>query len=202
MMPTKLFKSAILLVILASCNNNRAQQQPQQAIPKALEEKSSSYELVSKRSYDDLVERLYSELVSKDSELKKLEGKIDELNESRTDSTESFQKFHGKNQSFFSAAETHVAGIKDSLIREKIKNLVAGQLTKYNSRIATQQQLLAQIETNQMAISDLHTVLKIVRTLPIIDKYQREQLPKATSLQGYLKHQEATIILADSLSKK
>ena len=192
----------ILALTLASCNDNRTQDKPKQETPKALEDKSSSYEIISKRGNDDLLESLYNELVSKDIELKKLEDRIDELNKSKSDTTELFDKYNGKNQSFFSSADRHVSEIKDSLVREKMKNIVALQLTKYNSKIARHNELLKLIETKQMTISDLHNVLKIFRTLPLIDKYQKENLPNTNSFEGYIKQQEETIKLADTLSKK
>lgn len=83
-----------------------------------------------------------------------------------------------------------------------MKVLVATQLTKYNSRIARHSEFLNLIEAKQMTISDLHNVLKIIRTLPLIDKYQRDNLPKTKSLEGYIMRQEETIQLADTLSKK
>lgn len=96
-MTTKIFISAILVLTLASCNNSDTQDTPKQETPKALEDKSSSYELSLRKGHDDLVESLYDEILSKDIELKKLEDKIDELNRSKMDTTESFDKFNGKN---------------------------------------------------------------------------------------------------------
>lgn len=186
---------------LVSCDN-RQQDKPKQETPKALEDKSASYEIVSKRSYDDLVESLYTELLTKDIDLKKLEDKIDELRKSKSDTTELFDNFIEKNQSYFSSADRHVLEIKDSLLRDKIKNLVAIQLTKYNSRIVRHKELLKLIETKQMTISDLHNVLKIVRTLPLIDKYQKDNIPNTKSFEGYIKQQETVIKLADTLAKK
>ena len=201
-MTTKLYIATILVLTLVSCDNNCTQDKPKQETPKALEDKSSSYEIVSQRGNDDLVESLYNELVSKDPDLKKLEDKIEDLNESKTDSTELIDKFNGKNESYFASADRHVSDIKDSLAREKIKNLLANQLTKYNSGIARHKELLKLIETKQMTIADLHNVLKIVRTLPLIDKYQKDNLPDTKSLEAYIKQQEQTIKLADTLSKK
>ena len=200
-MTTKTF-TAILLVTLVSCSDNRTQDTPKQETPKALEDKSSSYEIVSKRGYDDLVESLYSELVNRDIALKRLEDKIDELNESKNDTTELFAKFNGKNQSYFNSVDRHVSNIKDSLLRDKMKSLVSAQLTKYNTRIARHDELLKIIEAKQMTISDLHNVLKIVRTLPLIDKYQRDNLPNTKPFEGYIKRQEETIHFADTLTKK
>jgi len=200
-MTTKIFISTILVLTLVSCDN-RQQDKPKQETPKALEDKSSSYEIVSKRSYDDLVESLYTELLTKDIDLKRLEDKIDELRKSKSDTTELFDNFIEKNQSYFSSADRHVSEIKDSLLRDKIKNLVAIQLTKYNSRIVRHNELLKLIETKQMTISDLHNVLKIVRTLPLIDKYQKDNIPNTKSFEGYIKQQETVIKLADTLAKK
>ena len=201
-MTTKIFISTILVLTFASCDNTRIQDNPKQETPKALEDKSSSYELVSKRGYDDLVESLYNELVTKDIDLKKLEDKIDELNKSKNDTTELFDKYDGKNQSYFSSADRHVVDIKDSLLRNKMRIIVTNQLSKYNSRIGKHNELLKIIDAKQMTISDLHNVLKIVRTLPLIDKYQKDNLTDTKSFEGYIKQQEKAIQLVDTLSKK
>jgi hypothetical protein len=201
-MTTKIFISTILVLTLASCNNTRTKDKPKQETPKALEDKSSSYELVSKRGYDDLVESLYNELVSNNIELKQLEDKIDELNKSKGDSTELFDKFNETNQSYFNAADRHISEIKDSLLRDKMKVLIANNSTKYNSSIARHKELIKIIEAKNLTISDLHIILKIVKTIPLIEKYQSDNLPTTKSFEGFIKRQDGTIKLADTLSKK
>lgn len=186
---------------LASCNNTRTQDKPKQETPKALEDKTSSYELVSKRGYDDLVESLYSELVSKNIDLKKLENKIDDLNNSKNDTTNLFDKYNEKNQSYFNAANGHIAEIKDSLLRDKMRNLISKNLTRYNSTIVKHKDLLEIIETKNLTISDLHNILKIIKTLPLIQKYQHDNLPSIKPFEGYIKRQDETIKLADTLTK-
>ena len=201
-MTTKIFISTILVLTLVSCDNTRTQDKPKQETPKALEDKTSSYELLSKRGYDDLVESLYNELVSKNIDLKKLEDKIAELNKSKNDTTNLFDKFNEKNQSYFNAANRHIAEIKDSVLRDKMKILIANNLTKYNSSIARHNELLKTLEGKSLTILDLHNILKIVRTLPLIEKYQSDNLPNIKSFEGYIKQQDETIKLADTLTKK
>lgn len=201
-MTTKIFISTIIVLTLASCDNNRTQDKPKQETPKALEDKSSSYEIVSKRGYDDLVESLYNELVSKNIDLKQLEEKIDDLNKSKGDTTNLFDKFNQKNQSYFSSADRHISEIKDSLLRDKMKVLIANNLTKYNKSIARHEELLKVVEAKNLTISDLHNILKIVRTLPLIEKYQRDNLPNTKSIEGIIKRQDEVIKLADTLAKK
>jgi hypothetical protein len=201
-MTTKIFLSTILAFILVSCDDTQIQDKPQQATPKALED-NSSFEIVSKgRRSDDLVESLYNELVSKDVELKRLEVKMNDLNSSKYDSIKLFDKFNGKIQSYFGSIDRNVLEIEDSLLRDKMKLLIASNLTKYNSRIAKHNELLKTLAINEIRISDLHTVLKIVKTLPVIEKYQQNNLPTTRQLEGFVKQQDQTINLADTLIKK
>jgi hypothetical protein len=193
-----LFMSMVLTIIL-SCNNSRPQ--PQQETPKALDEKEKSYSLVTKRGYDeDILESLYSELVDKTPELKKLEEDIDILNGSKGDSLEAFTNFDSKNDRYYNSAGIHAQGIKDSLLRQKMKNLIQASLTNYNSLTARHNNLLNSIESKQATLSDVHTALKIVRTLPVIAKYQKNSLPDTKSLEGYSQKLSKTITEAEKLS--
>ena len=203
-MTTRIFTLAILILTITSCNNNHTQDKPKQEIPKALEDKSSSNDFLSKRSqgYGDLVENLYNELVSKNVDLKKLEDKIDDLDESKNDTTNMFAKFNEKNQAYFSSVDSHILEIKDSLLRDKMKVLIANNLEKYNTSIVRHNELLKIMEGKHLTISDLHNILKIVKTLPLIEKYQKDYLPSTKSFEGYIKQQEETIKVIDTLTKR
>jgi hypothetical protein len=199
---TKIFISAILVLLLVSCHNNRVQDKPKPETPKALEDNSSSYEIIPKRGNIDIIESLYGELLTKNADLKKLEDKIEELNKSKADTTNLFDKFNEKNQSYFRSANRHIEEIADSTLRDKMKVLIANNLIKYNSSIERHNEFLKVIESKRLAISDLHNILKIVKTLPLIDKYQSENIPNTKPFEGYIKQQEEAIKLADTLSKK
>jgi hypothetical protein len=201
-MKTKFFLSFVFVLTLASCGNNGAHDQPNQVTPQALENKNSSYEIGSKRGSEDLIESLYNELVMKDINLRKLEEKISELNGSKHDSTLSFGKFDERNQSYFNSAKRHIAEIEDSLLREKFRVLIANNFTVYNTSIAGHKELLKLIEDKGMTISDLHNMLKIIKTLPLIETFQKENLPSTQPLKGYVKNQDQAINLADTLTKK
>lgn len=200
-MTTKTFISAILIFILVSCNNTSTQDKQKQETPKALQEDGGSYKIVSKRNYDDLVEILYTELVSKDNNLKSMENKIDQLLEMRNDSTKPFNQYNSKNISYYGSAERHVSRIQDSALRSKLQAMVAVNLANYNSKIAGHNQLIEIIKAKEITITDLHTVLKIVKTMPLIEKYQNDNLPAKKPFEGYIKEQDETIKLIDSLSR-
>ncbi|MBC9913056.1 hypothetical protein [Chitinophaga varians] len=194
--------SAIFAFILTSCGNNHTSDKPQQEAPKALEDKNS-FEVASKLRYsEDLMEDLYNELASKDVELKRLEEQINDLNSSKHDSLKLFERFDQKIQSYFRSADNQALKIKDSLLREKMKILIAGTLAKYDLGSAKHHDLLKTIPINDAKISDLHTVLRIVRTLPVVEKHQQDNLPTTRQLEGFIRQQQQTINLIDTLIKK
>jgi hypothetical protein len=125
--------STIIFLTITSCTDSQSHDNEQQETPKALEDKSSSYEIVSKRGDGDLVESLYNELAEKTTALKELENKIDNLSRSEGDSTEVFAKFNTKNNSYYNATDRHIEQIKDTLLRDSMKKLIAGSLAKYNT---------------------------------------------------------------------
>jgi hypothetical protein len=165
--------SAFIFLALVSCNNNsRIESKPNQEIPKALDNEKSSYDIVSKRGWsEDMVESLYSELSEKTLELSQLEDKIENLRKSKGDSMEIFNQYNQKNQAYFNSVNGHIEQIKDGVLKDKMKALIANNLSKYNSKISPNLDLLKAIESKNATMNDLHSVLKITRTLPLIEKY-------------------------------
>lgn len=199
-MKTSMIVLTSIFLFLASCNNSRTPDNHNE-MPKALDDKNS-YEIISKRGPDDLVESLYAELVDKTSELKSLENRIQNIKKNKSDSTALFDKYNRKNQAYFSSVNSHIGQIKDSLLKDKMNSLIASSLAKYNSKILRHTGLLNSIDTKITTLNDLHIILKIVRTLPVIEKYQAINTPTTTSLEAFSKHLDETLKIADSLSKK
>ena len=187
------------LLLLAACGNPPVQDTSQPKPPEALTDKSS-FDIKSRG--DDLVERLYGELSNNTPELKQFENQLEHLTKSRSDSTESFDKFNGKNRSYFDAANIHIAQIKDSVLREKTKALIHAGLTRYDSKISKHRDMLDLINKKTASLEDLHIVLKIARTLPLLEKYQADNLPTTKPMDGYLKQLDKVLQSADTLIRK
>ena len=198
----KLFYIAILFIAIASCNNNRqpvAESTPQQ-IPKAFKEESSS--LISKRSYEgDVIEELYNELLEKDKTLGALEDGIEKIKDNSKDSASAFNTFDSRNISFYSSATGHLGTIKDSVLKERIKLLVDNSLTQYKTKIAIHNNLLSSINSKDITLDDLHFVLKLTKTLAVMEKYQSGNLPSAKPLEEISKAYDKVISKTDALTK-
>lgn len=194
----------IISFIVLSCNQSTKNDAPKPETPKALQEKNSTAELYSKsRGYDsDLVESLYSELTEKDPELQNLEKMIIELNDQKEDSAKTFNAFHNKNTQYYQSGDHHVLQIKDSILRQKIKAILDNSLSAYNNKVQHHKDLLEILLTKDAYLDDMHTALKIVKTLPVMHKYQKESFPSPKSIEGVIKRYDRTIQNTDSLIKK
>jgi hypothetical protein len=201
-MTIRIFLAAAIFTGLTSCTKKSKQANPKQQTPAALNQERS-YGFISKRSSAvNLVDQLYDELVEQDSTLKRLEDYIDHLQNSQADSAKGINNFKGKMGNYYSNAALEVKSIQDSVLREKIKILLTRNIERYNSRVEKNNDLLKTINNKDVSISDLHTALKITRTLPVVEKYQKQTLPATKPLDGYIKQQDKTLGLLDTLLEK
>lgn len=191
----------IVMLIFIACNNQQ-DNAPTPETPKALEKNTSDEISISKRMPDDLVESLYKEQIDKTPALKDLEQKIDQLSQGKGDSTASFYKYDEKNQSYYNAASNHLHQVKDSLLRKKLESLIAASLTSYNTKSSRHTSLIATIDPKTSTLNDLHTMLKVVRTLPLMEQYQKDHLPSTQPIENYLRQLDGSIQLTDTLMKK
>lgn len=191
-----------VLIVISSCNTSPKPQPQQKDVPKALTEKDGSFGIVSKRNPDDLVESLYNELADKSPALKDLEFKIDQVQESKRDSIESFNEFNGKNNSFYNSANNQIGRMNDSVLKEKVRILIESSVKQYDISVQPYHDLLKSVDQKTATLNDLHTILKITRTLPVIEKYQKESRPGIQSIKGYTKQLDEVIKITDTLIKK
>lgn len=196
----KIFIYGIVICTAFSCKDAEKQTNDKET-PAALQD-DKSYNIVSKRGSEDLIENLYADAVSKDSALKKLDASIHEIRDGKSDSLKKFDIYDGKNQDYFASAKSHVKGIKDSLLRTSLTALIAKNLEEYNTSISSHQKLVKSIDTKMISLNDLELALKISRTFPLIKKYQKENLPDQKSILNLTQKIDQTIKVADTLYKK
>lgn len=202
-MKSTIIYSALLVLVIVSCNSKRENTSKTTEMPKALEEKTAFSSDSYSRNSEDLLEDLYQELAAKTPDLTALDKEINELNNSKSDSSKSFYEYNSKNESYYSTAKNRIANsIKDSLLRQKISSLLENSLHKYKTSTAKHNALLANIDSSDTSLSDLYLALKITKTLPIIEQYQQQHLPSTKPLEGYLQQQQKTIKKIETNLKK
>jgi len=131
-----------------------------------------------------------------------LETQIENLAESKSDSAASFNHYNNKNNSYYQAAGNHLAQVKDTVLKQKIKQLIESSASRYNRSVTKHNGLLQSIDMKYATLTDLHIILKITRTLPLIEKYQEDAFPSTASLERYWRQLDKAVKYADTLSKK
>lgn len=145
------------------------------------------------------MESLYGELAGQDAGLKQLETTLDALDQGKEDAAGSFHQFDKKSRSYYRAADQHANIVSDSLLKDRVKKLLEDYLAKYNVVTKKHQELLKTIDAKTTKLADLHAVLKIVKTLPVIEKYQKDNRPGIASLERYSNKQDGAIDEANKL---
>jgi hypothetical protein len=195
-----LFALVILLSanIFISCNNGRTSPRPDAShdtvviVPKALDDESKAAGFIRKSSLsENLVDEMYAELVNTKPKLHKIEEQIDLVNQN--DSLTTFRNYNAKSDNYYSSAKMIAENISDSSIKKKALDLIATSAEKYKHTTSSLDSLRKTILGKEKDISNLHEYLKIVSTLPLMEKYQQDKLPSEKTLKDKIKNQDEVI---------
>ncbi|HRI25749.1 MAG TPA: hypothetical protein PLZ45_13820 [Ferruginibacter sp.] len=190
-------------LIVLSCTHREKNHDFTPDTPKALKEESSSSGILTKKRYeDDLVETLYGELMEKDPQLKQLEKTAIDLDNQRIDSAMEFNAFDNKNSQYYRAGDQHLQRIQDSVLGQRIRAILDNSLAAYRSSSQYHKNLIETLTAKNLKLDDLRTALKIVKTIPLIEKFQKENLPSAKPLEKVNNRFDKAIEKADSLMNK
>ena len=192
-----------MLLTLVACNNSpkKDNKEQKQETPVALQEEKS-FNVISKREDADIMESLYNELADKTPDLKELESNLNSLSAGKSDSIKYFSRYNEKNESYYNSADGHLKQISDTILRKKLKSLIASSLAMYNAKISRHSELLKSIDKKGITLNDLHEILIISKTLPLIEKYQNDNLPSTKSITGFSKQLDRLIQTENSLLEK
>jgi len=182
-----LFASALALSIL-SCKENKSRNAPavENAVDNAESSVSGSFE--SYRN-ENMVDKIYSELIKNNKNLKALDDKIVKLYEENRKVQAMYAETLHKSESFYMDALNKASSIKDSLLKQQLEKEIKISSDQYDLRISKVKELIARIDKNGDDITSLYTAFKIRKTLPEIEKYQKSHPLKTDSLESFIKQQ-------------
>ncbi|HEX2607493.1 MAG TPA: hypothetical protein VHK91_08940 [Flavisolibacter sp.] len=180
----KSFLVSVTFLLLVSCDGPRyPPDASKKETPTALKTESSAYSY--KRGPSDLVDALYQEEANQSKDLTEIEALLEEAFASKSDSLETFDTYTSQNTAYYLSAHEHMNSMKDSLLRQRMSQLVEANRAAYLTRVAELHALNEGIDQKREQIDDLHQALKLTTTLAIISKFQKESLPDARPLKNY-----------------
>lgn len=169
---------AILSILLVfSCNENKSENNNSEVQnPEALQD-DIKLKSLTKRGVN-LIDELYAELVEINPELKKLETELETFQETPSETQNIFFNYNGKSNQYYGNATGFANQISYSISKKRIIALIKKSNEKYDSQSKEINELVKEISNSQNSIQGNHNILKIVLTIPLIEKYQKENLPK------------------------
>jgi len=191
----------IISVILFSCNGKtEINEANKQEIPKALQDNFSEVKSYSRSS--DLSEELYQELVEETPSLKKLEDDIIDYQNKCNEAKEPFNKYNNNSNNYYSSSKYKAESISDSTLKNKILTIISESNNKYNNKISEHTSLLSLISKGDATLNDQHLAMKILLTIPIIEKYQDNNKTDLKELLKMKNDQSKLIEQVKSLTPK
>ena len=194
------------LVVLAteSCTTGSAKEKtPRYEAPKALQDENKmDVSIETKRSFrNDIVEDLYQELLEKDPALRKLEEDIKRTDKEYDTANEKFEEYNRKSFNYYSDAGLKLRSINDSTIKKRIADILENSKKIYESKTGHVKNLLKYAEVKSISKNDYYLLLKIIKTLPEIEKYQTQAIPDKKTTETIISHYNKIITKAETLSR-
>lgn len=171
---------ALLTVALFACGRTTT---PEDAVPRALQDPSVVEEIAEdvKSSYprmgygDDLVQKLFADVLEKDTALSALLGRLDAQREQHGDTMRAYERFVTLNDAYYGSVERHATGLTDSTARKGQLGRLAQSRMAHDARLAPCVTLQNDYAASASRATDLITLIKLQRTLLLMEEYQRKE---------------------------
>jgi len=184
----KIFIASTLFLMIFSCNESKNENKP--LVENAVDNTNSSIESSFSSGRDDnMIDKIYSEIIKNDKKLSALDDRMVKIYEKQRKTLEQYDNILNKSKSYYRDANYQANSIIDSLLKHQIENQIKISSEKYNVRIKNVKTLISQLTKNTERMNDYYTAFKIRKTLPEIEKYQNAHPLKTDSLENFINKQ-------------
>lgn len=128
----------------------------------------------------DLVDELYFQAVKQNNNLEAIEEGIEKFYKKKSEAMEKYNSFTAYNSRYYSDARANANNIADTSTRKKAFEIITKGETRYRSKLAGWQSIITSLNKNEKELSDLHNLLKILVTEPMMEKHQQNNLPESS----------------------
>ena len=160
---------------------------------------SSAKDYVRGKRYS-VLEVYYKDVLENNEDLQKLLADWKKIQEGVGGLNKDYAQFSHKVQSYYQEAEALAKGIKDSTLAKSVVAAIQQSEQLYEQKIAEVNDERSQCEQMEDAMQTQQIVLKVLLTLPYIEKYQAATDLQEAEYQAFLKKYGALLQTAKSLS--
>jgi hypothetical protein len=131
-----------------------------------------------------MVDALYFDLVKRTPDLQDLENQLERFNAGKPDSLQAFSLYKGKVENYYASASQNLDNIKDTVLKARLKVLLAAGKNKYSQKADKFDVLIDDINSQDLVMKDYYETLKLVATLPVMEKYQDKNIPDIKAVKA------------------
>lgn len=184
----KILIPSTLFLLIFSCSEGRFENKP--IVENTVDNTDSSIKgSFSSRDNDNMIDKIYSELIKNDKKLSALDDRMLKSYDNQKKILEYYNVVLDKSEDYYRDAYYQTNTVTDSLLKNQLKSQIKLNAEKYDLKIKNVKTLISQLTTNSERINDLYTAFKIRKTLPEIEKYQNAHPLKTDSLETFMKKQ-------------
>ncbi len=183
----KTFLFISITLAFYSCKENNSDKN--EIVEKAAENTESSFPIKRMSKSQDILNGIYSELLKNDAELQKLDEKVNSIQNDGKIIKNINSDVVSNSDDYYLLATNSAKSIQDSILRKQILGLVENSSDKFNVNKNKLEELKKQVRLNNNRIFSFYQALKIRRTIPEIEKYQKAHPLKTDSLTQFINKQ-------------
>lgn len=135
---------------------------------------------------DDLVEALFADALEQDTALRALIRDADRQHRTHADSVEAHRRFEANNRAYYEAALAHADRLTDSLERDEQRSRLRQSEARYAAAMADARESGRRYDAVRARTAELVELIKLQRTLTIMERYQRTERPDDGVLEAEL----------------
>ncbi len=176
------------IILLFSCGENKSDHDPH--AENAVDNTDSSVKgSLSGGRDDNMIDKIYHEVIKNDKKLSALDDTILKTYENSTKVLENYEDVLNKSEAYYRDANYQANAITDSLLKHHVENQIKISSDQYDVKIKNVKDLISQLNKNTQRINDFYNAFKIRKTLPEIEKYQNAHPLKTDSLSKFITKQ-------------
>lgn len=183
----KILIISCIALLVSSCRNKNSDQD--EIVQKAAENTESSFPIKRMSNTENILDGIYSELIKKDSELQKLDRKVNSLQKDQRIMKDLYSDIIQNTDDYYRIAGIDAKGIQDSILKKEILALVNNSAENFDTKKVKFEEMIKQLNLNYHKIYSFYNSVKIRKTLPEIEKYQKAHPLKTDSLESFINKQ-------------
>lgn len=183
----KTFLILSFILLISSCKEDNSKEN--EIVEKAAENTESSFPIKRMSKNQDILDGIYSELLKDDPQLKNFDEKLISLQQDSRIIQNLNDDIINNSGDYYLLADNAAKSIRDSVLKKEILGLVNNSSDKFNTRKDKFEELKKQINLNYFKIFSFYQALKIKKTIPEIEKYQKTHPLKTDSLTQFINKQ-------------